>query len=249
MGAPRRAVGGIFLQQAPNRAATAGEPGTSPGSRHLTSPQPVGGQVPGQAASRWSGPRVGEPTAPEQWALATGLQLTSPAHRTADRTRCADTFARALYCTDVRLHRTALHISRESHLVWRATNQALAYRSPAVSTLVSPSGIAAARSPSRACAAEANSWDGQSQPWASMGVVRLAPVLCQCAAHPCAEPPATPSCRRLPNPTQLTSPAPAEPVPRSCSVPHSVLQPHVSGTPAEVSPTGPRCSEFREAEL
>lgn len=38
MGAPRRAVGGIFLQQAPNRAATAGEPGTSPGSRHLTSP-------------------------------------------------------------------------------------------------------------------------------------------------------------------------------------------------------------------
>ena len=106
-----------------------------------------------------------------------------------------------------------------------------------------------ARSPSRACAAEANSWDGQSQPWASMGVVRLAPVLCQCAAHPCAEPPATPSCRRLPNPTQLTSPAPAEPVPRSCSVPHSGLQPRVSGTPAEVSPTGPRCSEFREAEL
>lgn len=85
MGAPRRAVGGSFLQQAPNRAATAGEPGTSPGSRHLTSPQPVGGQVPGQAASRWSGPRVGEPTAPEQWALATGLQLTSPAHHTAVR--------------------------------------------------------------------------------------------------------------------------------------------------------------------
>lgn len=28
---------------------------------------------------------MGEPTAPEQWALATGLQLTSPAHRTAVR--------------------------------------------------------------------------------------------------------------------------------------------------------------------